>query len=63
MANPLTPIFEQARIWIIDPERCRRRRRCRRLAQLLPAAVIYVAVCVLGVWVFNREAPKIAEQL
>ena len=30
---------------------------------LIVAAVIYVAVCVAGVWVFNREAPRIAEQL
>jgi hypothetical protein len=30
---------------------------------LIVAGLIYVAVCVLGVWVFNREAPRIAEQL
>ena len=24
---------------------------------------IYVAMCVLAVWMFNREAPRIAEQL
>ena len=30
---------------------------------LIAAALIYVAVCVAGVWVFNREAPRIAEQL
>ena len=30
---------------------------------LIVAGLVYVAVCVLGVWVFNREAPRIAEQL
>ena len=30
---------------------------------LLPAAAIYVATCVAAVWVFEREAPRIAEEL
>ena len=30
---------------------------------LLPAVAIFVGVCVFGVWVFNREAPRIAEEL
>ncbi len=30
---------------------------------LLPAAIIFVAVCVWSVWFFNREAPRIAEEL
>ena len=30
---------------------------------LLPAVAIYVGICVLAVWVFNREAPRIAEEL
>ena len=38
---------------------CARAARCRSIV----AALIYVAVCVAGVWVFNREAPRIAEQL
>ena len=33
------------------------------LVHLLPAVAIYVATCVLAVWVFRREAPRIAEQL
>jgi hypothetical protein len=24
---------------------------------------IFVIVCVAGVWIFNRQAPRIAEQL
>ena len=27
------------------------------------ATALYVAICVLAVWVFNREAPRIAEEL
>jgi hypothetical protein len=30
---------------------------------LIPAIAIYVGTCVLAVWVFRREAPRIAEQL
>ena len=30
---------------------------------LVVPAVIFVAVCVLAVWIFNREAPRIAEEL
>jgi hypothetical protein len=26
-------------------------------------AVLYFGACVLAVWVFNREAPRIAEEL
>jgi hypothetical protein len=25
--------------------------------------VLYLGICVLAVWVFNREAPRIAEEL
>ncbi len=28
-----------------------------------PAVAIFVGVCFLGVWVFNRDAPRIAEEL
>jgi hypothetical protein len=30
---------------------------------LLPAALIFVAICIWSVWFFNREAPRIAEEL
>jgi hypothetical protein len=32
------------------------------LGALVPA-VIYVAICVFAVWIFRREAPRIAEAL
>lgn len=64
MANPLTPIFQQAHIWMIeDPKTEGLLTAAGGWWPLIVAAVIYVAVCVLGVWVFNREAPRIAEQL
>jgi hypothetical protein len=30
---------------------------------LLAPIAIYAAICVFAVWIFNREAPRIAEQL
>ena len=61
--NPLAPLFELARKWVIDPDapgpvaasngasRCWCRWRCSS------------GMCVLAVWVFRREAPRIAEEL
>ncbi len=63
MANPLTPIFQQAHVWMIDPHAEGVWQAAGGPLPLIVAALIYVTVCVLGVWVFNREAPRIAEQL
>jgi ABC-2 type transport system permease protein len=62
--NPLTPIFEQAQKWIIDPSAPGALGGGGESGWLLAlSAVIFVAVCVIAVWVFNREAPRIAEEL
>ena len=63
LANPLTLIFEQARHWIIEPSAPSAVAAAGGWVHVLPAAAIYAAVCVLGVWVFRREAPRIAELL
>jgi hypothetical protein len=34
-----------------------------RDADPLPALAIFLAVCAYGVWIFNREAPRVAEEL
>lgn len=61
--NPLSPMFELARQWMIDPTAPGPVASAGGIAHLLPAAAIYVAVCGYAVWVFRREAPRIAEQL
>ena len=63
LANPLTLIFEQARHWIIEPNAPGAVAAAGGWLHVLPGAAIYAAVCVLGVWVFRREAPRIAELL
>jgi ABC-2 type transport system permease protein len=61
--NPLAPLFELARKWIIDPGAPGPSAVAGGFAHLLPAIFIYVGTCILAVWVFNREAPRIAEEL
>ena len=61
--NPLSPIFELARKWIIDPSAPGPVAASGGALLLAAAAAIYVAICVFAVWVFTREAPRIAEQL
>ena len=60
--NPLTPLFELARKWVVDPEAPGPAAAAGAVWLLVPATV-FVATCVLSVWLFNREAPRIAEEL
>lgn len=61
--SPLAVIFETARLWIIDPGAPGPVEAAGGYAPLLVPIAIYVAICVLAVWLFRREAPRIAEQL
>jgi ABC-2 type transport system permease protein len=63
LLNPLTPIFLAAREWIIDPSAPGAIDAAGGVARLLPAVAIFIAICVLAIWVFNREAPRMAEEL
>jgi ABC-2 type transport system permease protein len=63
LINPLTPLFELARVWVIDPGAAGPVEAAGGIDGLVAPIAIYAAVCVLAVWVFNREAPRIAEQL
>jgi ABC-2 type transport system permease protein len=64
MINPLAVIFEQVRVWILaEPEAPTAAEAAGGAAHLLPAVAIFIGVCVFGVWIFNRDAPRIAEDL
>jgi ABC-2 type transport system permease protein len=64
MFNPLAVIFEQARIWILtEPTAPSVVEAAGGWLGLLPAAAIFFGICVFGAWVFNRDAPRIAEEL
>jgi ABC-2 type transport system permease protein len=61
--NPLAPIFELARKWVVDPDAPGPVAVSNGGIWLVVPVAIYVGVCVLAVWVFRREAPRIAEEL
>jgi ABC-2 type transport system permease protein len=63
LLNPITPLLELGRRWIIDPNAPRLTELAGGRAWLLIPAAIYVVICVASAWIFNREAPRIAEQL
>jgi ABC-2 type transport system permease protein len=61
--NPLSPIFELARRWIIDPRAPSPVTLTGGWGRLLIPIALYVLICGLAVWIFNREAPRVAEAL
>ncbi|MGI9184466.1 MAG: ABC transporter permease [Solirubrobacteraceae bacterium] len=63
LLNPLAPIFELARKWIIQANVPDPVTAAGGWPGLAAPAAIYVAICVFAVWIFRREAPRIAEAL
>jgi ABC-2 type transport system permease protein len=62
--NPFTPILELARVWMIDPSAPYPGTVAGGGSNhLLFAIGVIVILCGLGVWLFRREAPRIAEEL
>ena len=62
LLNPLAPLFELARKWMIDPN-APGPVASGGWVQLVVAILLYAGTCVFAVWIFRREAPRIAEQL
>jgi ABC-2 type transport system permease protein len=63
MLNPLTAILQQIRHALIDPNAMSAAEAAGGWQWLLIPAGIVVGLFALGFWVFNREAPRIAEEL
>ena len=63
MCNPIAALLEQSRHWLIDPSAPSAAQAIGGTARLLIPGGIALAVCVVGLWCFVREAPKIAEEL
>jgi ABC-2 type transport system permease protein len=61
--NPLTAILVQARHWIVDPSAPSAVEAAGGWPQALIPLVLTVAICGYGLWIFNRMAPRIAEEL
>jgi ABC-2 type transport system permease protein len=63
LANPLAAIVQQARHAIVDPSIPGTGAAMGGWERGLAPLAIIVATTALGLWVFNREAPRIAEDL
>jgi ABC-2 type transport system permease protein len=63
MANPLTAILTQARHLLVDPTAPTAAEAIGGAVWLLVPLFVVVALFALGLWVFMREAPRIAEEL
>lgn len=63
LLNPIAPLFLLARKWMIDPDAPSPSAAAGGTLHLLAPIALYALICVCAVWVFRREAPRIAEQL
>jgi ABC-2 type transport system permease protein len=63
MLNPLTIVFQQFRHAMINPATLSAAGAIGSWPALLEPVALVGAVFALGFWVFNREAPHIAEDL
>jgi ABC-2 type transport system permease protein len=64
MINPLAVIFEQIRVWVLhEPTAPTAVDSAGGWLGLVPAAAIFVGLLIFGIWIFRREAPRIAEEL
>ena len=64
LLNPLTPIFVQIREWVFDPNApgAVESAHGNPLLLIIPFGIA-IAICVAAPLVFNREAPRVAEEL
>jgi ABC-2 type transport system permease protein len=63
LLNPLAVVLGYAREWVVDPDAPSPADLAGGWAGLLPALAIFVVTCAAAVWIFQREAPRIAEDL
>lgn len=62
-ANPIAALLEIGRVLIIDPSAPTLTEATGDSFAWLPPLAILLAVPAIGFWLFNREAPRVAEEL
>lgn len=60
--NPLTPILYQARVWLVQPD-AEPLIDVVGVAPLVGSILIAIALCIGGIRLFARRAPRVAEAL
>ena len=63
VSNPLSPILIEGRVWMIDPDAPTFAEVAGGIGHILVPVGIVLALCAYGAAYFNREAPRIAEEL
>jgi ABC-2 type transport system permease protein len=63
LINPLADLLEQARRWVVDAHAQGAPYAIGGWLPFLAPVAIAIGTVLLGVWIFNREAPRIAEEL
>jgi ABC-2 type transport system permease protein len=63
LINPLALIFNEIQVWVINPSAPTAADVAGSALALLPAAALFVGVCAFAAWIFDRDAPRIAERL
>lgn len=62
--GPLAPMFDLAQRWVTNPQTpWPWDPRMGGPIRFAIALGVFAAICVLAIWIFNREAPRIAEEL
>jgi ABC-2 type transport system permease protein len=61
--NPLVPLFVQTNQWIIDNDAPSAVTAAGGWEWLIPSILVFIGVCATAIWFFNREAPRVAEEL
>ena len=62
-ASPLALIVEQARVWLIDSDAPNGISEVGILFGLIVPVLLGLAICVFAMWIFQRDAPRVAEAL
>jgi ABC-2 type transport system permease protein len=63
VVNPLAPLFTESRVWLVDPSAPTFSEAMGGGVYWIFPALVLVMVLALGFWLFDREAPRVAEQL
>ena len=63
LVNPIAPLLEQANIWVIDPNALSVVDAAGSIWGWLGPGLVFVGLCAFGLWIFNLEAPLVAEEL
>ena len=63
LLNPLAPLLEQANIWVINPDALSVVDAAGSIWGWLGPGIVFAGLVAFGFWIFNHEAPLVAEEL